>query len=278
MKFESVYYVNGKFVNKSHAVVPVNDLGLIRGYGVFDFMVTYNHKPFLLSEHLKRLEQSAKLISIRFVWNKDYLTDVVYKLIQKNKIYKDLQLRFVITGGVSPDNLVPSGEPTLIITAEERHMFSKAYYSRGVKVITCESGRIIPEAKTLNYINAVKANIKAKKVGAIESIYVKDNYILEGTTSNIFVIKREIIYTPKECILPGITREFVLGICSKYYKVRLKKISLNSLYSADEVFITATNKEVMPVTKVDSKQIANGKVGPITSEIMKAYTQLVGKI
>jgi len=271
---EPWYFISGKFVRKPQALISVNDLGIVRGYGVFDFLVTYNQKPFLLREHLKRLDKSARMLSIPFRSDKTHLEEITKKLIQKNSFLEDQQIRIIVTAGVGKDNLTPNGKPTLIITSEKRHVYPKKCYREGVRVITYENSRTIPEAKTLNYISGVKANAIAQKKRSFEAIYTHKGNVLEGTTSNIFIIKRGKISTPDSDILRGITRGTVMKLYRKHSKVVEKKISLDELYSADEVFITSTSKEIMPATRVNGRQISDGKVGIITKQLMSEYRNL----
>ena len=277
MKIEPIYFINGKFVKKSKATISVIDLGLVRGYGVFDFLITYNLEPFLLSKHLQRLATSAKLLEISYLWNNRKLEEIIKSLISKNSRLGDLQIRIILTGGESNDGVTPLGKPSLIITADKKHVYPESFYTKGVRVITVESGRIFPEAKTLNYIQAIKAMRTAEKARAIEAIYVNNNIVLEGTRSNIFIIKNNKIITPNSGIFAGLARETAISICKSTFEFEEMQITTKELYTADEVFITSTLKQIMPVVNVDNKKIGSGKVGEITKKLIFRYKSLTSQ-
>lgn len=275
---QPIYFLNGKFVTKSKASISLWDLGLLRGYGVFDFIVTYKGgKPFLLKKHLNRLAHSAKLIGLKIPWSLQELEKLVIETVSKNKNGKEKIIRVIITGGESIDGISLGTRPTLAIVVYDRKQYPTSYYKKGVKVITFEHNREFPRAKSLNYIQAVKAILLARSKNAIEAIYFSKNpdIVYEGTQSNLFLIKNRKIATSDGETLPGITRELVIKICKKLYPTKMREVEINELYNADEIFITASNKEVMPVVKVDSKIIGNGKPGPITRKVMEKYQKFI---
>ncbi|OGM20892.1 hypothetical protein A2714_00530 [Candidatus Woesebacteria bacterium RIFCSPHIGHO2_01_FULL_38_9] len=277
-KYEPICYLNGKFVRKSEAKISLWDLGLLRGYGVFDFIVTYKGgKPFLLNKHLKRLINSANLIGLTIPWKLQDLEKKVIATVAKNKNNKEKVVRIVITGGETKDGISIGRKPTLAILVQARHFYPDSIYKKGIKVITYEHNREVPQAKSLNYTQAVKAVSVAKKNKASEAIYVykKLNKVYEGTQSSLFLVRKKEIVTPDGETLPGITRELILSICKKLYPTSMREVTIKELLNADELFISASNKEIQPVVKVDNKVIGKGVPGEVTKKIMAEFRKFV---
>ncbi len=272
-----VHYLNGAWVPTEELQISVFDLSVLRGFGIFDFLRTYNHKPFKLREHIDRLCSSAKYTGITIPLPKTTLLKIVNEGIEKNKdAYDDFNIRIIVTGGVGVDSLTP-GKPSVIALFTKAIQYSNEHYTKGVKVITVKMVRTIPEAKTLNYFMAIIALQKARKEKAIEAIYIdSDGKLYEGTTSNIFFIKNKTLTTPKTNILPGITRKIVIDLAKKLeMKVEERNVFLGELTSFQEAFISASNKEIMPVVQVDRRAIGEGIVGEKTTRLIKAYRTLL---
>ena len=277
---EPIYYLNGKFIAKSRTKISVGDLGFVRGYGVFDYIVTYKDGlPFLIKKHLQRLFTSAKLIGLKIPWTLPELEKLINKTIAKNKNGKEKVIRIIITGGESENTIRLGRKPTIVITVNDRKTFPTSFYENGVKAVTYDYNRESPQAKSLNYIHAVKAMDLARKKGALESIYIHKalNKVYEGTQSNLFLIKGNQIITPDGDTLPGITRELSLNICKKLYSTKMREVKIRELYEADELFLSASNKEIMPVVNVDNKIIGNGKPGAVTKIIMSEFRKFIEK-
>lgn len=271
----NLHYFNHQWVSSSELKISVFDLAVLRGYGVFDFLRTYNRKSFMLDDHLNRLFNSAKNIGIKPPKTKKEIKEIILSGIEKNP-GGELNIRILITGGVGPDSITP-GRPSLIVIFTPAINFPKEYYQKGVKVITFPAGRVYSVVKSLNYLTGVIALKKAKKEGAVEAIYVNDyGQILEGTTSNFFAVIDNQLITPKKEILFGITRKVVINL-AKNLKIPVKEenIFLSQIKNFSEAFITASNKEIMPVIKIDKNLIAGGQVGIITKKLMFDFHRLV---
>lgn len=267
-------YFNGKIQPVVKTGLSLSDLGVLRGYGVFDFLRTYNRKPFYFKDHFFRFKKSAKLLGLKVPISSDECLDVLNELLIKNNL-AEASFRLVLTGGESVDGLSPGSKNTFFILVEDIYELPKNVFIKGSKLITCSHKRLFPESKNLNYITAVMLQTKKKKAGAIEVLYVDDGFISEATTSNIFMIKQGVLYTTKKEILQGITRKIVIKLAKKILPVIEKDISLNELFEADECFITATNKKIVPIINIDGKKISNGKPGVITKELMKLLDDLI---
>jgi branched-chain amino acid aminotransferase len=268
-----ICYVNGNFTPLEAAYLPVQDLAILRGYGVFDFLRTYNGKPFKLPEHLTRLARSASLIHLDLPKSLEEIERIVLETLARNTL-PEANIRVVVTGGVSLDSVTPAEQPSLIVLITPLHEYPAEYYEQGVRVITVEMDRYIPWAKTINYIPAIIALKQARSAGAIEALYVNpQKQILEGTTSNFFVFQGTQLITPKDNILPGVTRDVVLELAQGRFEIVQRPLTFADLAQAEEAFLTASNKEIMPVHHVDDVQIGPGKPGSHTRWLMACFRQ-----
>ena len=267
----AIFYVDGRFVPSDEATVPINDLALLRGYGIFDFLKTYNGKPFFLKEHIARLQQSAAQIGLALPWSRQELIDIVRQTLDQNN-QSESNVRIVVTGGSSPDFITPQGKPRLLVLVTPLTQQPQWWYTQGVKIITIESGRNFPAAKSIDYIAATVALQRARHQNAVEAVYIdREGYVLEGTTSNLFIISGDRLITPAREILNGITRQVVLELAKGSCEIEIRDIKTNELYSAAEVFITGSNKEIVPVIRIDDTVIGNGKPGERTKVLMRAF-------
>lgn len=266
-----VFYINGEFVDSNDAVIHVTDLAVIRGYGAFDYLRTYGGKPFRLMANLQRLRRSCEQIYLDCPWSDQELHDIVLETVRRNA-FPEASIRILITGGTSPDNLIPNGSPSLLVMVTPLRPQPAHWYTDGVKVITVQMDRIIPGAKSINYIPAIMALKHAREAKAIEALYVNyKGHVLEGTTTNLFAFFGDTLVTPGETILPGITRNVVLELAAGDFETAVRSIPQAELYTADELFITASNKQIVPVVQVDEQTIAGGKVGERTRRIMALF-------
>jgi branched-chain amino acid aminotransferase len=267
----SIFYVNGEFVPQEEAKIPIDDLAILRGYGVFDFCRTYDGKPIFLDEHIGRLERSAGRIGLRFPWRPEELKHLVLETLSRNN-HPESGLRIVVTGGSSPDFITPSGKPRLLILVTPLKKLPDAWYSEGTAIITIAARRNIPEAKSINYIPATIALGEARARGAIEAVYVSsDNHILEGTTSNIFLFTGNTLVTPSQNILSGVTRKNILRLAETLFQVETRNVGKAELLAADEVFISGSSKGIVPIVQIDENVIGSGKPGPLTRKMMQAF-------
>ena len=270
---QPICYLNGKYLPFDQASLPLNDLGIVRGYGVFDFLRTYQGVPFRLREHIQRLQNSAKLIGLTVPWSTEEIEAIAQNTLAHNHL-PDANIRIVVTGGVSTDFITPLGQPSLMVIVTPVSEYPKDYYEQGVKVITVQSERFFPKAKSLNYISAIGALQQAKLTHAVEALYMnQQGHVLEGTTTNFFVFRGSQLITPKDNILNGITREVVLELAGNYFQVLEEAIDYNELSSCDEAFITSSTKEIMPIIQVDEIPISQGKPGENTQRLMHLFHQ-----
>ena len=270
-----VFYINGEYVNAAEASIPATDLAILRGYGVFDFLRTYAGVPFHLGAHLQRLKRSAALIDLACPWDIEELGEIVLDAVKRNG-YPESNIRIVVTGGEGERGFLPRAEPRLLVMVTPWEAPPAWWYEGGVHVVTTELHRHLPEAKTINYIPAIIAQSKASKRDpkAIEAIYVTDGIVSEGTRSNTFIFKKDRWITPKDGLLLGITRVEVIKLLEADGLLELRDISLDDYCAADEVILTSSTKEVVPVVKVDDVTIGDGSPGEMTRRLMRQWREM----
>lgn len=278
-------YINGKFYEKNEAKISVFDHGLLYGDGVFEGIRSYNRLVFKLEEHIERLFESAKTIMLDIPLTKVQLIKAVIQTLKENGL-KDAYIRLVVTRGEGDLGLSPRkciGKATVIIIADKIILYPEKFYKEGLEIITVPTVRNLPEAlnpqiKSLNYLNNILAKIEALNAGFDEAIMLDAlGYVAECTGDNIFIVKREHLYTPPQCMgtLRGITRDTVLEIARKSrIVVHEHVLTRHEVYISDECFLTGTAAEVIPVVKVDGRIIGNGKPGKITLSLMKKFKEL----
>lgn len=272
-----IYYIDGEYVDENDALLPVTDLAVLRGYGVFDFTRTYGGVPFKLAEHITRLRRSAEWIDLPLALSDEEISGIVTQTVKRNG-YPEAAVRIVVTGGESANGIMPADKPRLLVLVTPLRPVNPDSYRNGVKIVTEPLDRYLPEAKTLNYIPAIKALRRGAKVGAEEAVYVSsEGNVLEGTTSNIFAFIGETLVTPVVDILNGITRNVVMEVVRPHFRLEERPISYDELLKADEVFLSASNKQILPVVAVDDAVIADGKPGNRTRRVMGLFGAYTGE-
>ena len=263
------------------AKVSVFDHGLLYGDGVFEGIRAYNGRVFKLKEHIDRLFNAAKAISLNIPLSKEEMTEVVLESCRKNGI-ADGYIRLVVTRGFGDLGLSPlkCPNPTIICIAATIALYPPEFYDIGLKVITSTVRRnkatiIDPQVKSLNYLNNILARIEADRAGAPEALMLtEDGLVAECTGDNIFIVRGGEIWTPPihMGILDGITRSTVIELAVKNgYTVKEKAFTLFNVITSDECFLTGTAAELIAVTELDGKVIGNGKAGAVTSELLAIF-------
>jgi branched-chain amino acid aminotransferase len=277
-------YINGKIVPEKEAVVSVFDHGFLYGDGIYETMIAYEGVIFKLDEHLRRLYRSASLIGLTIPLEVDHLESALYKTLSTN-VLKNAYVRLTVSRGPGPIGLNPNlcPKPTIAIIAQESKEYPELLYEKGVHLIISETKKnlkkaIDPRIKSMNFLNNILAKIEAIKRDAYEAIMLNaQDQITEGTVSNIFFVKDNVLCTPSVAcgLLDGITRGTVIDLAKKEnIKLQEGEFFKEDIYAATEVFITNTSLEVMPVSKVDETTYP---VGKITKHLHKAYQQEVKK-
>ncbi|MBI5873056.1 MAG: branched-chain-amino-acid transaminase [Candidatus Omnitrophica bacterium] len=280
-------YFNGKFVKKEMARVSVFDHGLLYGDGVFEGIRSYNCLVFKLKEHIDRLYASAQGISLKIPMNKQQMQKAVIDTLKANRL-KDAYIRLVVTRGEGDLGLDPRNcvKPTIFIITDKIALYPQELYKKGLTIVTVPTRRNIPEAinpqiKSLNYLNNILGKIEAINAGVPEAIMLdQSGFVTECTGDNIFMIKNKELMTPPAYagILNGITRSCVLDLAPQSgLKPKECMMTRFDLFNADEVFLTGSAAEIIPVVKMDSRLIADGKVGPYTLKLIENFRKLTKK-
>ncbi|MEW6172317.1 MAG: branched-chain-amino-acid transaminase [Bacillota bacterium] len=277
-------YMDGEFVPEEKAAVSVFDHGLLYGDGVFEGIRAYHGRVFKLQAHLNRLYESAKSILLEIPLDKEQMQEVVLESCRRNNI-RDGYIRLVVTRGKGDLGLDPNkcSKPTVFCIAATIQLYPKELYEKGLDVVTVSTRRNIPEAlnpriKSLNYLNNIMAKIESHLSAAQEAIMLTaDGYVAEASADNIFIIKNGTLITPPLFLgaLEGITRNTVIDLArEKGIPVAEKVFTRHDIFIADECFLTGTGAEVIPVVKVDARPIGDGRPGPITWELIRAFREL----
>jgi len=272
-------YLNRKIVPLAKAHVGLYDIGLLRGFGIYEALMTYNRKPFMLGAHLARFRNSAKSLSLKIPATNAEIESAMHKLVERSiPKGKEAIFRVILTGGTAVDSIEYNRKrPTFYILVEEFHLFPKKYYTDGCSLTVFEEQRSFPESKTTNYIQAVLLQEERKKAGAIEILYISEGKVLEAATSNFFIVKNGRLITAKERVLPGVTRKVAIEVSRPYFKIEEREVTVAEMYKADEAFITSSFKEIVPIVKIGDRKIGDGKVGEVTKRVMKLFHEFTAK-
>ena len=278
-------YLDGKFVDESEAKVSVFDHGLLYGDGVFEGIRLYDGNIFRLDQHLERLEYSAKAILLGLPLSRGELSQITCETCRING-FNDAYIRLVVTRGVGDLGLAPwlCPKPTLFVIASRISLYPEEHYAQGLAIVTVPTRRIGPAAlpptiKSLNYLNNILAKIEARQFGALEAIMLNEQgYVAECTAENVFIVHRGAILTPAASAgaLLGITRGAILDIGDEL-GVPVREVSLTryDIWCAEECFLSGTGAEVIPVVKIDGREIGPGKPGPITHRVLTSFRRRV---
>lgn len=267
IKFQSV---NGKLYPAEEASLNITDLGLLRGYGIFDYFQIKNGKPFFMDDHLRRFYRSAEKMQLEVGFEFEDLKKQIYQLIEANGT-DTCGIRLVLTGGYSTDGFTPVSS-NLVILQHPFKVWEEAIFTEGINLITHEYVRSMPEVKTTNYYTAILLIPEMKAANALDVLYYNsDGWISETSRSNFFIIDEAgKLITAVDKILHGITRGHTLDVAKDILPIEERNIHLSELKTASEAFVTSTTKGIVPVVKVGGDTIGNGKPGPLTQKLMAA--------
>jgi branched-chain amino acid aminotransferase len=277
--------INGQLFDKANATISVYDHGLLYGDGVFEGLRIYSGKVFRLREHIERLYESAKHILLEIPWTRERLIEEVLRTVSVNS-KQDGYIRLVVTRGSGALGLDPNrcSDPQIIIIVDDISLYPAKLVEEGLHVITSSyirnhANALSPRIKSLNYLNNILAKIEAIHANCQEAIMLNHNgEVAECTGDNIFLVKHGQLRTPplSAGLLEGITRNTVIELArAAGLDVQETTILRHDVYTADEIFLTGTGAEVVPVTQVDGRIIGSGKAGPITRQLRERYLILV---
>ena len=277
-------YINGKLVPPEAATVSVYDHGLLYGDGVFEGLRSYGGKVFRLDAHIRRLYESAKAILLEIPLSREEMAKAINETLAANEL-NDAYIRAVVTRGAGTLGLDPNrcSNPQVIIIVDTIALYPDELYERGLEIVTVSVTRnhpaaLNPRIKSLNYLNNILAKIEGLKADCIEALMLNHKgEVSECTGDNIFLVRSGVLLTPPADagILEGITRAAVIHLAEEAgIEVHLVPLTKHDVYIADECFLTGTAAEVIPVVKVDSRPIGDGKPGPVTRDLKRRFHEL----
>ncbi len=277
-----VIYFNGSLVPSDQAVIHSSDSGFLYGYGLFETMRAYNGRVFMLDKHLERLRLSSRRLGLGDL--SEEISIAVRDVIQANNL-NSARIRVTVTAGNQMlfSSPVQKAQPTLLVSAVHYSPLPANVYQKGFSAIISSFRRCssspVSQMKTISYLDCILAKHEAAYSSADEAILLNEmGNVCEASMSNLFLVKNNALLTPSVCsgLLPGITRGVVLDIAQNL-KIKTAEIDIEKedLYTAEEIFLTNSLIEIMPLTKIDDASVGTGKPGRITRLIMKHYQKIV---
>ncbi|GAB3797627.1 D-amino-acid transaminase [Spirosoma humi] len=276
-------YFNGTIAPTDQLAVGITDLSLLRGYGLFDYFLTYNGRPFQWDWYWERFQNSASRMHLPLPLSKDETYAIVMNLVEKSNeaglktgliTPGDLAFRFILTGGYSADS-ISVVRPNLLILTEMIHPTPTIQYEQGIKVILDEYVREMAEVKSTDYKRVILMAEAIRAARASDLLYQKGGEISELSRSNFFIVKGDRLITPDRHILHGITRKTIIQLAQSDFQVDERPVLLSELYDADEAFTTSSTKKVLPITQIGELSIGNGHVGPKAKFLLERFDELV---
>lgn len=270
-------YVNGSFCDLDQATVSVEDRGFQFADAVYEVLVAYGQTVFRIKDHLERLRRSLTLIDMSGDLERMGLQEIIHEGVRRAG-FDETVIYVQVTRGRQPRGHVysPTIKPTVVVTFKANPQMDPAIRARGVSVMTIEDFRWSRcEIKSVTLLPNVMAKNRARRDGFHEAIFVSAaGEIREATSANVFAVRDGALITPgiDGSILHGITRLYILQ-CAKDAGIECREIPLTvaELESADEAFLSSTAIDILPITKVNGKLIADGTPGPVTQSLHRAF-------
>jgi branched-chain amino acid aminotransferase len=269
-------YLNGTIAPVDQLALGVTDLSVLRGYGLFDYFLTYNGRPFQWDWYWERFQNSATRMHLTLPVGKDETYAIVMDLLERSTQNgsTDVGFRFVMTGGYSADS-ISIVKPNLLIMTEDIHPVPMSQYEQGIKVILDDYVREMAEVKSTDYKHVILMAEAIRAAGASDILYHKDGEISELSRSNFFIVKGNQLITSNRNILHGITRRTIIQLAQEDFDVIERPVLLSELYDAEEAFTTSSTKKVLPIVQISDLTIADGLVGPKSKFLLERFNDLV---
>ncbi|MDG6911281.1 MAG: branched-chain-amino-acid transaminase [Nitrososphaerota archaeon] len=285
MNGDQLVYVDGKYVERSKAVVSVFDHGLLYGDGVFEGIRAYDGNVYRLADHIDRLYDSAKVIRLKIPLAKDEMTEAVLETLRRNGL-RDAYIRLVVTRGVGDLGVNPDlcKNPTVFIITEPMASALGPREPKVVRVIFSSHRRDVVdgtshEIKSLNYMNSILAKMEATNAGADDAILLDHRgFVSEASVSNVFLVKDGRLSTPSSGagILHGITRARIISLCADLgLEVTERDVTPFELNTADEAFLVGTKAEILAIGSISGVNVGTGAPGPVTKRLYVEFSKAV---
>jgi D-alanine transaminase len=276
----SIVYLNGEYVPRSEARISVMDRGFLFGDGIYEIIGVYNGRLFRSEQHLERLQRSLMAIKIEHQFRIEEYEQIIQELLEQNNITTENKYIYIqVTRGISTTRShnfpKPSVKPSIFMMLDDLVRPSFAQLQKGFKAITREDSRWKDcFIKTISLLPNVLLSEEAIENDATETILIHNGYAIEGSNSNLFNVKNGVIITPpkSEHMLGGITRELIIELAQQNnLPIKENNITLNDLYSSDEIWVTSASRDIMPIVNLDDQIIANGQVGPMWQQMQTIF-------
>lgn len=268
-------YLNGRIVPAEKAALSPFDIGLLRGYAVFDLLRTVHGRPFLLEEHLRRLHFSAGELGLRVPVGDAEIVSAIDELLRLNG-HAEATVRLVLTGGVSPDGMsFDPSTPTFFILTHDLHEPPASLYAEGGVLLTHEHRREVPLAKTTNYLTMLKHRPGTAEKGALDLLYHDGERLSEAASASFYIVRDGAIVAPGEGVLCGTIGAFVIGLDAGRHRVEYREVTLGEALGADEAFLTSTTRGVVPIVRLDDTAIGDSRPGPVTTHLMRLFREAI---
>jgi branched-subunit amino acid aminotransferase/4-amino-4-deoxychorismate lyase len=262
-------YFNGTFLPLGETRLPLTDLALQRGYGVFEYFRTVNGDLFHALDHLKRFRKSAAALHLPVHRSDQEMIEIILHLVDSCD-YQQPAVRIMLTGG-DPTHQQGVFNPRLICFPEELPVYPPELYTQGLCLLTVRFQREMPLVKTLNYAASLRWELLLKRQHADDLLYFSGQGVSEAPRSNFFLFRNGKLITPANNILFGITRQIVLNLARGHFPIEERLVSEQELREADEAFLTSTSKGIMPVTQINQHPVGDGKTGECTHALHGLY-------
>ncbi|MBL0882202.1 MAG: aminotransferase class IV [Chitinophagaceae bacterium] len=271
-----ISYINGTFIDSTAASIPVNDLGLQRGYGVFDFLRVKGSQPLFLQQHIDRLYRSLEYMRLQLPYSKEELITIIQSMIHQNQLQHS-GIRITVTGGASPDGYTPV-EPHLIIVQQPIPEPPDNMLTSPYQLVTYSYSRQLPEVKTTDYLMALWLQPWIKKQNAQDVLYHSDGWVSECPRSNFFIITPDnVLVTPDSGMLKGVTRANILSVAREIMQVEERSVNLEEIRTAKEAFISSSTKRIIPVSAIDDMHLNTYSSNSISAQLFEALRMLENK-
>ncbi len=277
MSNQRTAFFNGEFIAEENARLHISDLSIQRGYGVFDFFRVLDKVPVFMDDHIDRFFRSAAGLRLEPGIDKAGIKDIIHELIERNNIALS-GIKLTLTGGYSTDGYSITA-PNLFITQQLLQPRHEECVKNGIKLITHDHVRELPEIKSINYLTGMLLHEKIMQAGAADALYCRNNEVFELPRSNFFIVTRDnVIVTPSTNILRGITRQKTLELAAKHFTAKEKIITVDDIRGAKEAFCTSTSKQIMPVVQIDDMVIGDERPGEVTRELDTQLQEVINNV
>ncbi|MCY4779706.1 aminotransferase class IV [Sphingobacterium sp. UT-1RO-CII-1] len=265
---------NGRLIAENQAQLFINDLAIVRGYGVFDFFKTVNGKALFIEDNLDRFYQSASFMNLPVVYSREEVKQLISQLMVVNNM-PESGIKMLLTGGYSADGY-SIAEPNFIISQQsiKRNMIEE---QQGLKLMMYDYQRPFSRVKTIDYVMGIQAMKLARSKGADDVLFSKDGRISECPRANFFLVNSEgVLITAEEGVLEGVTRKKILEVAKENdLKVEQRAVGLKDLKYASEAFITSTTKNITPITNILGFKNFGDGAGQITKRLQDLWQELI---